>query len=201
MKVTCPKCHKELEIPDDKPTSMKCPHCNATLTFKYSDNEGDESKQETEKIPLKLKAKDFWNKHKVKIIVGVATVIGTIATIVWHKNRESSEESSRNLLDSLPKLEPDKLANVVIPSNNEPEESQDDEYYYGNGDEYSDDDEEFDCEEWGILGYLSNYCYNCGAKLSNGLYTDPWEDGSNEYGYWTCLCCGAINEDYNSADD
>lgn len=29
MTITCPKCHKEISIPDDKPSAVKCPHCHA----------------------------------------------------------------------------------------------------------------------------------------------------------------------------
>ena len=44
-------------------------------------------------------------------------------------------------------------------------------------------------------------CCNCGCSLANAPYTMPWEDGDNEYGYWTCKNCGEKNTDWASGDD
>lgn len=44
-------------------------------------------------------------------------------------------------------------------------------------------------------------CCNCGCELRESSYTLPWEDGDNEYGYWTCNNCGAETLDLSSADD
>lgn len=48
---------------------------------------------------------------------------------------------------------------------------------------------------------MENYCISCGASLRSAPYTQPWEDGDNEEGYWTCPSCGAENIDWASADD
>ena len=44
-------------------------------------------------------------------------------------------------------------------------------------------------------------CINCQQDLSGGVYTAPWEDGDNEYGYVICPHCGAKNIDCASGDD
>lgn len=40
-----------------------------------------------------------------------------------------------------------------------------------------------------------------GTHGSRDFYTSPWEDDDNEYGYWNCPCCNAINIDWDSGDD
>ncbi len=44
-------------------------------------------------------------------------------------------------------------------------------------------------------------CINCQQDLLGGVYTAPWEDGDNEYGYVICPHCGAKNRDWASGDD
>lgn len=44
-------------------------------------------------------------------------------------------------------------------------------------------------------------CINCGQDLSEGVYTAPWEDGDNEYGYVICPHCRTKNIDWTSGDD
>ncbi len=33
-------------------------------------------------------------------------------------------------------------------------------------------------------------CPYCQQSLDGGVYTEPWEDGDNAYGYVTCPHCG-----------
>lgn len=39
----------------------------------------------------------------------------------------------------------------------------------------------------------SRTCISCGASLSGGEYTAPWENGSNPDGYIKCPSCGCAN--------
>ena len=43
-------------------------------------------------------------------------------------------------------------------------------------------------------------CASCGWPLDDSPYTMKWEDGDNEYGYWTCRYCGYEHEDYSDDD-
>ena len=40
-----------------------------------------------------------------------------------------------------------------------------------------------------------------GCSLKNASYTMSWEDGDNEYGYWTCPNYGENNTDWSSGDN
>ena len=44
-------------------------------------------------------------------------------------------------------------------------------------------------------------CCECGCELRGAAYTLPWEDGDNDYGYWTCPSCGEETIDFSTVDD
>lgn len=198
MTITCPKCHKEISIPDDKPSAVKCPHCKVTLALKYKGDESSEEPEQDEKPSLKDRIKTVWREHKGKIIAGGAAVVAAVigGIVVYNKIKDSTVDPDSDL-DLLPPSEPDpphteidRYELAVDPWATDDED-----------DEFPEDDGDIDMSDLEYFSFLVDHCYNCGGSLAGGEYTFPWEDGSNEYGYWICPHCHAINEDWNSVDD
>lgn len=193
MTITCPKCHKEIPIPDDKPSTVKCPHCKATLAIKYRGDESSNEPEQTEKTSFGTKVKNIWREHKGKIIAGtVAVVTVVVGAIVIHRTIKDSSVDSDADSDLLP------------PSNPEPPTTPPDPYDLAVDPWATDDDDEFPEDDLSDLEYssfLQEKCPRCGTPLYYGFYTVPWEDGDNEYGYWTCSHCGKIIYDWASGDD
>ena len=192
MVITCPGCNKNLTIPDTNPSHVRCQHCKTTFTIEYS----EPAKITDVCFPLPLKAKRFWIKHKGKIIactVAAATVIvGGAVAYNKYKNSRVDSDADRNLLPSKDPEPPTELLDSFNPAIDT---------CATNSDNELPEEDDIDLSGLEYLSFLVDNCYNCGGSLAGGEYVAPWEDGSNEYGYWICPHCGAPNEDWNSADD
>lgn len=174
--VTCPACGCELPISIFMPASVRCKKCKATFEVEYD--------------PAEL---NFWGKAKVKynnfsikhphIIKGLkVVVIGAAVSVAGYCiGKHAIENSTSSTNESLPASEDPSTDCDLL------------------GNDYDDDVE---CDDAGYDDHpLDGYCRTCGAPLYEGFYTAPWEDDDNEYGYWTCRRCHAINIDWSTSDD
>lgn len=200
----CPHCGKILAIPRNKPKEFVCPYCDEKLALTYSDSDHSVTAESTKPVPAKAglfskigatckgavnKTVTIAREHPAATITIAAAAIGAIGYLLFGKDKLDellSTQSSSENNDTLGH-EPDSIsiagdAQVIEGTS-------------------SDDSEEDEYTDWDILSYLGEHCRNCGASLAGAYYTDPWEDGDNECGYWTCPRCGAINNDWDSADD
>lgn len=192
MTVTCPGCNKRLAIPDTNPPRVKCRYCKTAFTIEYS----EPVKNTDVCFPLPLKAKRFWKKHKGKIIAGTAAAAAVIVggVVAYNKYKNFTADSGSDY-DLLPSKEPEPPTTLPDPYDLAVDPCATD------IDEELPEKEDIDLSALEYLSFLVDNCYNCGGSLAGGEYVAPWEDGSNEYGYWICPHCGAPNEDWNSADD
>ena len=204
LTIECTKCGEKLSIPDSRPPEITCDRCHSRIKLSYHKVDSDETDDEynsdtgTGKAGLLSRIKDgcknaatgvwdFTKKH-YKEIIGAGILAG-IAVWVMHANSQSdggTAELPDSNTDFTPKDIPVKTPNDCPDAGNNPSDDED-------------DNEEL--TDWDYLSYSVNHCINCGSSLAGGYYTAPWEDDDNEYGYWECPCCGAINYDWNSADD
>ena len=193
MVITCPGCNKKLAIPDTNPSHVRCRHCNTAFTIEYS----EPVKITDIRLPLKLKVEHLWKNHKRKIIAGTAAaavvIVGGAVAYNKYKNSTANSGLDRNLL---PSKEPEPATTLPDPYDLTVDPCATD-----IDDEELSEEEDIDLSDLEFLSFLMDNCYNCGHSLAGGIYVAPWEDGSNEYGYWICPRCGAPNEDWNSADD
>lgn len=171
--VTCPNCGSDISVPKTMPVSVTCKECGAAFGVEYDPAEvGIWGK-------IKLKYNDFSLKHpkilKAIKVVGVLTLVSGTAYLLHQSDENSS--TSTNAAISSGSYEP-------IPPDEIGENSYNNSAY----------DENDDCS-------LDGCCRTCGTPLYEGSYTAPWEDGDNEYGYWTCRKCHAHNIDWDSGDD
>lgn len=194
MVITCPGCNKKLAIPDTNPPRVKCRYCKTAFTIEYS----EPVKITDVCFPLPLKAKRFWKKHKGKIIAGTAAAAAVIVggVVAYNKYKNFTVDSgSGSDYDLLPSKAPEPPMEVPDSSNVTADQCA------TNSDDQLPEEDGIDLSALEYLSFLVDNCYNCGGSLAGGEYVAPWEDGSNEYGYWICPHCGAPNEDWNSADD
>lgn len=192
MVITCPGCNKKLAIPDTNSSHVRCQYCKTSFAIEYS----EPVKITDVRVPLPLKANRFWKKHKRKIIAGTAVVAAAIAggIIVCNKRKDSTVDSGVDF-DLLPSKAPEPPMELPDSSNVTADPCA------TNSDDELPEEDGIDLSALEYLSFLVDNCYNCGGSLAGGEYVAPWEDGSNEYGYWICPHCGAPNEDWNSADD
>lgn len=202
MTVKCPGCDRKLIMPNTNPPYVRCGFCKTTFKIEYTEPPTISDVH----FPLLLKAKRLWKKHKRKIIAG-GIVVAAAGTALYMTNQ--SEKSSDNPSEE-PKTLPPDLSGI---SGSVTSGLQDASTILTNAcanavaeiapaaADKSVEDAGSDLSDWDYLGYLVDHCYNCGGSLRGGEYISPWEDGSNEYGYWICPHCGAVNEDWNSMND
>lgn len=173
---TCPNCGNKIPISRFLPSKVSCKKCKMEFGVEYS----------PEEFGICGKAKIKWNQFAlthptivktIKIAAGVVAVAGIGYIVYQHHNNEDSISDSEEIDES--------------PSSSLPEEVTDS--------DVSIDDTESDCDDESCS--LIGCCRNCGTPLYEGSYTMPWEDGDNEYGYWTCAYCHAQNIDWDSGDD
>ena len=175
----CINCHKKIDIPDED-SVVTCPYCKTKIkithltTFEFIKEISKSAGQ---------KVNQFVDEHPKLIRGGVVAIIGGAAVLLGISKIDDLLQSAsvNNTSGYLPSNQSDDTPE--LPSTDPTEAT---------------DESRSDLD---YLSYLADHCYNCGASLANAYYTDPWEDGDNEYGYWTCPQCGAINEDWNSVDD
>ncbi len=219
MTITCPGCEKKLIIPDANPPRVRCRSCKTIFSIEYS----EPATISDIRFPFKVKVKRTWKKHKGKIIAGVGVAIaGAVGTALYRnsKNNSSEESAPTNTLppdlsgvtDSVTaglQTAGTILSNACVNAVTEITSGQPDRYDlavdpFATGD---DEDEEFpeddnmDLSDLEYSPFLEEKCPRCGTPLHYGFYTSPWEDGDNEYGYWTCSRCGKIVYDWASGDD
>ena len=185
----CPDCGERIPIPDTKPRSIICDKCGKQFDLDYQ-------KRQTEKLSVKIKSACETVKNKVvqfkdnhpKIVKAAAAIGGATLLVVAAKVISDNKGDDTEKLYSSNSLEntSDDLPNTPVEIEMDSDSSL---------------QEETETTDWDILSFLGEHCYNCGADLSGGIYVSPWEDGSNEYGYWVCPNCRAINTDWNSSDD
>lgn len=192
MVITCPGCNKKLAIPDTNPSHVRCQYCKTSFAIEYS----EPVKITDVRVPLPLKANRFWKKHKGKIIAGTAAAAAVIVggVVAYNKYKNFTADSGSDY-DLLPSKEPAPQTTLPDPYDLAVDPCATD------IDEELPEEEDIDLSALEYLSFLVDNCYNCGGSLAGGEYVAPWEDGSNEYGYWICPHCGAPNEDWNSADD
>lgn len=186
--VECPICGAKTPIPKDRPDEITCSGCGNTLNLQEVETEKDSCTKAGILATIKETAANaassvssFVKRHPHVVIGVVVGVLGAAGAIVGiQKLKESSDEQSEDNTSLLPEQNNNEIASRH---------------------EDTCDESDSGFTDWDYLSYLSDNCYNCGAPLNNGCYTEPWEDGSNEYGYWICPRCGAINEDWNSIED
>lgn len=189
--VTCPHCSSSAPVPPDLPEVFVCPHCTAKLKLIYHPVPSAVSRFAARVRSTYSSAassvKSFVQEHP-KTTAAIAAAGGFL--LYYFSHADCPDEA---LLPSTDEALPASLPEEKSPSS-EIEELSD-----GSSQEsesYADDD----TDEDSYVG-LCGYCYNCGSPLAGGFYTSPWEDDDNEYGYWNCPCCNAINIDWDSGDD
>lgn len=222
MTITCPGCEKNLIIPDANPPRVRCRFCKTIFSIEYS----EPATISDICFPFKVKVKRTWKKHKSKIIAGVGVAVATATGVALYLNSKnnSSEKSADVQSDATNTLPPDLsgvadsvtaglqtagtiLSNACVNAVTEIASGQPDRYELA-VDPWAtdDDDKEFpeddvDLSDLEYYPFLEEKCPRCGTPLHYGFYTSPWEDGDNEYGYWTCSRCGKIVYDWASGDD
>lgn len=171
--VVCPNCGSPIDIPKTMPIAVTCKECGESFGVEYDPTEfGIWGK-------AKIKYNDFSVKHpKILKAVKAAGAIVAVAGVAYllHQSDENADTSTTPALSS--------GSEEPVPSDRIEENSYDS-YDYDEEDDYS----------------LDGCCRTCGTPLYEGSYTAPWEDGDNEYGYWTCRKCHAHNIDWDSGDD
>ena len=189
--VKCSSCGTKTVVPDDRPPEIVCSGCKKTLKLHYPETEpakaGLLTKIKKTASNAASASVSLVKRHPKIVVGGILSIVGVVSAVYFaHSDADTSKILlSDNNFSVTPDLLPDSSSTVPTTS------------YTTEADTASDDE----MTDGDYLGWLTNHCRNCGNSLEGGYYTDPWEDGDNEYGYWICPYCGAINEDWNSVDD
>lgn len=185
LAAVCPHCSGSIQVPSTPTEAFVCPHCRTKLKLLYKPAPSAAQK-------LVSKARSACGKAASSVRQFIkdhpkATVALTAAGgfLLYSLTQSDSLPSARPAA-SAPKLP----APSPCPPETEPVSD------FELEPEAEEEEEAFEP----YVG-LCGYCYNCGSPLAGGFYTSPWEDDDNEYGYWNCPCCNAINIDWDSGDD
>ena len=185
LTAVCPHCSGSIQVPSTPTEVFVFPHCRTKLKLLYTPAPSAAQR-------LVSKARSACGKAASSVQQFVkshpkATVALTAAGgFLLYCLAQSDSSPSAQPADSRP----------LAPSSCPPDQTSVSASHFESEAE-AENEEEIPVPYVGLCGY----CYNCGSPLAGGFYTDPWEDGDNEYGYWNCPCCNAINVDWDSGDD
>lgn len=186
LTTVCPHCSGSIQVPSTPTEVFVCPHCRTKLKLLYTPVPSAAQKLVSKTRSACGRAASsvtqFVKAHP-KTTVALTAAGGFL--LCWLTQSDDPPSTKPSPADPQP------LAPSPCPPETEPVS------------DFELEPEAEEAEEEAFTPYvgLCGYCYNCGSPLAGGFYTDPWEDGDNEYGYWNCPCCNAINVDWDSGDD